>query len=80
MLLPDTPVEGAYQFAERLRKAIAALQIPHDGKTLHVTISLGVSSLEETMLNHTQLIEATDKALYQSKENGRNCTSIAGND
>lgn len=80
VLLPDTPVEGAYQFAERLRKAIAALQIPHDGKTLHVTISLGVSGLEETMLNHTQLIEATDKALYQSKENGRNCTSIAGND
>lgn len=80
VLLPDTPVEGAYTFAERLRKAVAALQIPHDGKFLHVTISLGVSGLEDTMLNHKQLIEAADKALYQSKENGRNCTSIASND
>lgn len=80
VLLPDTAIAGASQFAERLRTAIAGLQIDHEGEVLHVTVSLGVASLDESMPNHTLLIEAADKALYQSKENGRNRTTVAGND
>lgn len=80
VLLPDTAIAGASQFAERLRTAIAGLQIDHEGQVLHVTVSLGVASLDESMPNHTLLIEAADKALYQSKENGRNRTTVAGHD
>jgi diguanylate cyclase (GGDEF)-like protein len=80
VLLPDTATNGAFQFAERLRTAIEALQIDHAGQVLQVTVSLGVASMDDSMPNHTLLIEAADKALYQSKENGRNCTTVAGND
>lgn len=80
VLLPDTAIAGASQFAERLRSAIAGLQIDHEGQVLHVTVSLGVASLDESMPNHTLLIEAADKALYQSKEKGRDCTTVAGHD
>ncbi|MFN3580890.1 MAG: diguanylate cyclase [Pseudomonas sp.] len=77
VLLPDTSVEGASQFAERLRTAIERLQIEHEDQILHVTVSLGVAEINDSMINHSVLIEEADKALYRSKEQGRNCTSVA---
>ncbi|PKM30837.1 MAG: diguanylate cyclase [Gammaproteobacteria bacterium HGW-Gammaproteobacteria-11] len=77
VLLPDTELNGAAQFAERLRSAIERLQIEHGDELLKVTISLGVAEIRDSMINHTVLIEEADKALYQSKEGGRNRTTLA---
>ena len=77
VLLPDTELNGAAQFAERLRSAIERLQIEHGDELLKVTISLGVAEIRDSMINHTILIEEADKALYQSKEGGRNRTTLA---
>ena len=44
---------------------------------LKVTVSLGIAELSESMPTHQTLIEAADKALYQSKEKGRNCSTQA---
>lgn len=77
VLLPDTPLDGAMQFAERLRGAVERLTIEHADEILKVTISLGVAELSDHMAAHPQLIEAADKALYQSKEQGRNCITRA---
>jgi diguanylate cyclase (GGDEF)-like protein len=75
IILPNTDMPGAKLVAERVRKSISELQIPHTGSatTDHVTISLGVSSTVPTAeFNVNDLFEAADVALYKAKEAGRN--------
>ncbi|MFA5679615.1 MAG: diguanylate cyclase [Pseudomonas sp.] len=72
VLLPDTPVDGAAQFAERLRKAIEQLQITHEQQPLSCSVSIGVALIRADMTHYKTLIEEADKALYQAKSAGRN--------
>lgn len=72
VLLADTPLQGASQFAERLRMAIEQLQISHEQLSLQCSVSVGVACIRTDMANHQALIEAADKALYQAKSAGRN--------
>lgn len=73
-ILPDTRAADAYQVAERLRKAVSATTV--DG--LQVNISLGVATFPDLAVESAaELLEAADAALYRSKENGRNCTTLA---
>jgi diguanylate cyclase len=77
IILTGTDVEGAAVFAERLRKAVAAMTVHAEGKQIKFTISLGICELRETIADHRQWIECADHALYQSKEGGRNRYTIA---
>ena len=75
--LPQTDLEGAFQFAERVRHSVEALDLPllsGDG-TLKVTASFGVASLASA--NHADkdaLVAAADSALYEAKRAGKNRT------
>jgi len=75
VLLPGTSLAGGVTFAERLRKAVEAKEVEHDGKTIRCTISLGVADLSEPVPDYKHLIERSDQALYISKESGRNRVS-----
>lgn len=77
VLLPDTGLEGARQFAERLRCSIEQLSVDYEGLALTCTASMGVACMEEDMPGYGMLIEAADRALYRSKANGRNCISLS---
>ena len=68
LILPNTDAEGAYVLADRLRERVEGAR----WKERPVTASFGVSTLEIGMENGEALIEAADKALYLSKERGRN--------
>jgi diguanylate cyclase (GGDEF)-like protein len=75
ILLPNTPLEEAGMVAERIRKAVENLQIPHvfSKTSAVVTISLGIASLiPDEQINLHSLVEAADKAMYQAKTTGRN--------
>jgi diguanylate cyclase (GGDEF)-like protein len=75
--LPQTDLEGAYQFAERVRRRIEALdlQLPDGGGSLHVTASFGVASLGTVEDQHKDsLVAAADAALYEAKRTGKNRT------
>lgn len=72
VLLPDTPLEGAALFAERLRKAIDQMGMVHEQQNLACAVSIGVACIHADMKNHQALIEKADKALYQAKSAGRN--------
>ena len=76
VLFPDTPLDDAIAAAERLRRAIAACDIAHEGATLpRVTASFGlVQRLPGESLE--QLVTRADEALYRAKEQGRDrvCT------
>ena len=79
ILLPDTPLAGAKQVAETIRKRVEALRLTrrHDNLTLDpFTISLGVTVRQEAD-DHDTLFERADKALYHSKNSGRNRVTVA---
>src|SRR5690606_25821292 len=77
VLLPDTSLAGASQFAERLRCSIEQLNIDYEGLVLTCTVSMGVACIQEGMPGYGMLIEAADRALYRSKARGRNCTTLS---
>lgn len=63
----------AMVFAERLRMLVETTEFVHESTRIPVTISIGVASLPEIMVNEPlELIAAADSALYAAKRGGRN--------
>ncbi len=77
VLLPNTPVASAKVFCERLRKAVEQQVIRYDRHEIRFTISLGAAEPAESFRDHAEWLEKADKALYHSKETGRNRTTLA---
>jgi len=77
VLLAETKIDQAVALAERIRVDIENNHIRLDsGEEVHVTVSIGVTELNH--LNDRDIeetIKRCDKALYQSKDNGRNMVS-----
>ena len=79
ILLINTPRQIAWMVAERLRMSVAAMKVPWETPLPQVTISLGLVSFDSnTDASAEVIISRADEALYQSKENGRNRTSVWG--
>lgn len=80
ILLPQTVQDDARHIAERLRRHIASMAIPIDAsegaQSVHLTISIGVSSMDGSACGLTDLLAAADAALYYAKQNGRNMTHV----
>jgi diguanylate cyclase (GGDEF)-like protein len=72
VVLTGTGATDATHFAERLRTAIASNPVQHHANTIAYTISLGIAELEQGIVEHKHWIERSDRALYHSKQNGRN--------
>jgi len=68
IILPQTSAENAARSAEDCRRLIEDLSFPHG---LNITASFGVSD-QSGHPDERHLIECADKALYQSKGDGRN--------
>ena len=73
ILLKLTDLESAQKMAEKLRCSLESLEVPVVGK---VTASFGVSS-GLAKGNLFSLLERADKALYESKNAGRNRVTCA---
>jgi diguanylate cyclase (GGDEF)-like protein len=74
VILPGTSASGAREVATRLCKLVRQLNIAHDGSPHgRATVSVGFSTVtpSEGVLPN-ELIAATDRALYEAKNNGRN--------
>lgn len=75
VILPNTTTAGASQVAEEIREFVNSLKIPHAQSAVseHVTLSLGVASMEPTLdTSPSMLIATADAALYRAKAAGRN--------
>ncbi len=77
VLLPNTSIDQARYFAERLRKRIESQVVSTDAGDIKYTISLGVCAFDKRFTNHAEWLENADKALYESKRAGRNQTTVA---
>lgn len=77
IILPDTCLKHAVEVADKIRKKVYDTIFPHEEKQPlgKVTISIGVASFPDNVKNKEDLKVCSDKALYHSKENGRNCVS-----
>jgi diguanylate cyclase (GGDEF)-like protein len=80
VLLPGADVAGALAAAERVRKAVEALDtgiLDAEGEPVRVTVSLGVASLGEGPTDGDDLVAQADAALYRAKHAGRNRSEAA---
>lgn len=75
IIMPDTNLSGATDFAEKIHSGVRDLKIPNPGSDVSkfLTISVGVASVipgkDDTYMD---LIYTSDKALYNAKNDGRN--------
>ncbi len=77
VLLPETGIEAAIEVAERLRMVTAiTFLVLENSKSLHVTISVGVTSCSCIDDDIDLLLSQADKALYNAKNSGRDKVCI----
>lgn len=83
VLLPETELDDGFSVLERLRQAWACTLLTlSDNQTVHSTVSIGLTQYPENGISYEQLLQASDKALYDAKKGGRNrtvCIQIAHN-
>jgi len=78
VIMPDTDATAAQAQAERIRAAVAAMSLRHEGKPLSaVTASIGLAIYPQTASGADALIEAADAALYRAKTEGRDRVRLA---
>ena len=74
-VLPHTDEIGARAVAEKFLESIRKLHILHEKSDAanFVTISIGITTINlQFKINAVDCIKIADKALYMSKQNGRN--------
>ncbi|WP_462320847.1 GGDEF domain-containing protein [Halochromatium sp.] len=78
IILPESDREQGQQFAERLRKDIAQTPFIFGETHLRITVSIGLAHWSGLGAPPTkaELIRAADRALYRSKEQGRNRVTL----
>jgi diguanylate cyclase (GGDEF)-like protein len=72
IILPETEVNGALLVAKRIREAVAAL----NGLKRPISLSIGVTAPATIQVSPEELVKEADQALYQSKHEGRDRTSV----
>ena len=73
LLLPENTSEGAFTVSQRLIDQISGTDFP--GGTL--TVSIGISTFPDNGPNARSVLLAADRALYQSKQSGKNRVALA---
>jgi len=72
VFLPDTNKQIAFEVAEKLRETILNTSIPSQSGDISITISIGVSEVENTDTDHVGILKRADENLYEAKKTGRN--------
>jgi len=73
ILLPETDLPEAFDFAERLRQAVATQPVNlENGVQLSISMSVGVAAFPEDAETYLQLVDVSDRALYAAKQNPTN--------
>ena len=72
VIFQETTLEHALRPLEKFRTLIEKEQIQFEGHSFSITVSSGVAQFDVANETYEQTIGRADKALYASKENGRN--------
>ena len=81
VLLPETPQEGAFILAERIRDKLSSTEFAYGEQTIFVTMSIGIASYSaKTDSSNADLVKKADTALYRAKDAGRNQCCLYSNE
>ena len=74
VVLPNTSVSQGAEIAERIRENVVStsFELGEDMPTLAVTVSIGVSTLDDPADEPDDILKRADLALYDAKNTGRN--------
>lgn len=75
-LLPNTPGETALKLCADACRRVASLEFP-EHPDFRITASMGIATAPDNARSLDELRETADKALYESKEGGRNRATLA---
>jgi diguanylate cyclase (GGDEF)-like protein/PAS domain S-box-containing protein len=78
VILPGAALPAAEGFAERLRKKIAGTPAAHENGSIPLTVSIGVTEIKASDASADDALVRADRALYHSKECGRNKVTVEG--
>ena len=79
VVLPDTGTEGAEAVGQRVKERIAEHGfLAHEGFDIRLTASVGVATLPDVASTAEELLQASDRAMYQVKAEGKNGIVVAG--
>ncbi|MCJ8277621.1 MAG: diguanylate cyclase [Bdellovibrionales bacterium] len=72
--LSQTTLDGAKKFCERLRSILEKNTFQHNGDSINLTASMGMAIITngQSMMDARSLVRHADRALYESKDKGRN--------
>ncbi|MDR2259742.1 MAG: diguanylate cyclase [Azoarcus sp.] len=76
ILLPGDDIAGASELAERLRHAVEINPVKIGNVRVPVTVSIGISRLQDDDRNAETPLHRADEALYAAKNAGRNRSEI----
>jgi diguanylate cyclase (GGDEF)-like protein len=77
IILPDTPLQVARSRAEQLRESVKRLGVQRAGKSVPITLSVGLAAFPEHGSDREELLRRADQALYQAKHLGRDRVVVA---
>lgn len=77
IILPNTEKNGAQELAERLLIGARSLEVDTERGKIKFTVSIGIAGFEKGMTSE-ELVNNTDKALYQAKGKGKNRIQVYG--
>ena len=75
IISPETGIRGAKTLAEKIAESIADHSLSQQGVSLKVSCSFGVTEIAEDDLSSRDLYARADRAMYKSKNAGRNQVS-----
>lgn len=71
-LLPETEMDGARGVAEKLRKSVENIEFVHKEDIIKITVSIGVTQVNDEDFDVRKLFDRMDMAMYEAKNSGRN--------
>jgi two-component system cell cycle response regulator len=78
LVLSETSPDGAKKKAENIQNAVMGLALTIRQKSLgRISTSIGVAIYPDHGADMDLLLRAADEALYEAKENGRNCVVMS---
>jgi len=75
-LLPETDSDNALGVGDKIRKAIENTAFDMEGNQIKATASIGIASFPKHAENTDSLLHKVDRAMYQSKNSGRNKVTL----
>lgn len=76
LLLLGSPYKQVEEIAERIRRTTQEHRFEFEGTVIPITVSIGISSIQDSDTSWTDIFARADKALYQSKHGGRNRVTV----